>query len=299
MIVNHMLEKAYRKIFKTTERQRPPHVTEGLTVINNAFATVPRVERRDLLCTAEEIFSQREGTEKAHLVKALFESSDGQVFTSSIEKVGLKPQQLPGLIEDMAPFVSTMLDFPERYRFQLGIIFSQTTVDQFPEYIQNKITPQGPSLKWSVTPSHGQWWLCSTGEIRLTDSISDTAVIAITDGEADCLLVKFCGRLSAVCLRNTKTETGTMFIQGNWYSPTDQGTKDMLRSSFGAQKGRVAMQTGNWTLMRQLSSVYKVTDAQQVAQHTPDIYPNSMISVGSHSVNRAEYQRLREEFYYL
>lgn len=276
------------------------HAVNELALIRSAFEGIPEDELTELLDKVEGSLSDSTGQERAGLIRALFSSSSSTAFTSNVENTGLKLDQLPDLIlnDGMFVLISAMLEHPDKYKMQLGIILSQLNYDQMPDELKAKLKPHMLGLDFSIKTSHGAWFLCDKAEPRLKQSIQEGAVMAIGDKDNPYLLVKFIGKLSALCLQDVIMQDGKVFVKGNWYSPTDNETRDSLKVAFDAGQGRVNLQKGSWALMRSIrprdgkTAEELVNEALQVAIDIPDVYPCKKIIIdGTPIVERGDYRR--------
>jgi hypothetical protein len=136
------------------------------------------------------------------------------------------PQDLNN--EVVFDLLSLMLEKPENYRFHLAVILSQISLQGMPKELKSRLehalglsddglSPNHPRFK--IKLNYEGWWLCGKAEPRLKDSIKRRAVMLVNDGE---LLVKFTGRLTALCLKTFTTNDGCAFLAGVWYSPIDE-----------------------------------------------------------------------------
>jgi len=142
--------------------------------------------------------------------------------------------------------VDVMLDNPEQYRLQLGIIFSQLSLHNIPRHLRNKMGALASDWEFSLKPENDQWNLCPDAEPRLKTAMEDDATVLVNGN----ILVKFEGKLTGLALRSFTTKEGKVFHEGNWYSPTDENLRETLRGEFDKGQAKVTVNTGTWTLMR-------------------------------------------------
>ena len=66
-------------------------------------------------------------------------------------------------------------------------------------------------------------------------------------------LIKFNGRLSALCIKNFSSSGRGIFYEGNWYSPTDIALRGGLKAFDDGDYSRIDLLSGNWAIMRGLN----------------------------------------------
>lgn len=101
--------------------------------------------------------------------------------------------------------------------------------------------------------------LCSLSESRLFHAIKEGKVMVINNA----LLLKFHGRMSALCVQDFVAPDGSEFKAGRWYSPFGDDFRDNLKHLY--KKGHVRRQLENfkdWADVRPLM--------------TTDVWDNSM-----------------------
>lgn len=207
------------------------------------------------------------------------------MFSKGIDKARIKADQVPKLLlnERIYAQVSAMLENPNEHRLPLGIILSQISLDQIPEGYRKQLKPHMSGLKLKLETSYAPWQLCPDAENRLNTAIDDEAVMALGDKDNPYLLLKFYGKLSALCFEDFATADGKVFLRGNWYSPTDDDTKKELRNDFDKRRGVVTLSEGDWALMRPYNAIAGddlekcLNKARQTALHIPEEYPDKEI----------------------
>jgi hypothetical protein len=230
-------------------------VSDGLAIVRSGFHDIPQPALATLLRSVEGSFVGSRGQARTSLVDVLMNTGESKYFAGNLEAEGLQAGQISDLMADngMSAMVSAMLDRPESYRMQLGIIGSLVTLDQMQEDVVEKLNPHHSGLDISLEPSHDTWDLCGSTETRLIHAIADGGVMAVGEEDNPYLLLKFKGKLTALCVQNVATEEGKVFVQGNWYSPTGD-TRGDLTHAFDAGLGNVTPQ-GSWALMRPVEEV--------------------------------------------
>ncbi|MCB9800964.1 MAG: hypothetical protein H6773_02175 [Pseudomonadales bacterium] len=152
--------------------------------------------------------------------------------------------QHPELFQDIKPLLKGM---------SLGVIstfFSENrqTSDQ-----------QGENDSDVVDYKYENWFLCEESESRLETSISERACVLV-NGK---LLVKFVGRISALCLESFSVG-GSTFVAGHWYCPVSDWTVDSLKQSFAVGEFRFKGSVGRWAYMRPMYNYRKDPDSQEL-----------------------------------
>ena len=126
--------------------------------------------------------------------------------------------------------INIMFHKPEHFRFQLGALLSIVEFSRLPAETKIKLKPTISSLELKIKPGHRGWWLCSEAEPRLAESMSHEAVVLVNGA----LLMKFVGKFSGLCVKNYITKDGFSFVEGNWYAPTDDTSRKVIRSAYNA-----------------------------------------------------------------
>jgi hypothetical protein len=185
-----------------------------------------------------------------------------------------------------------MADNPAEYRFQLGALLTQIPVNQLPSSIGEKLKPVITDAELKLKSEHGTWWLCGQAEPRLRLALADGAVMLVNGR----LLLKFNDKLSALCLESFSASNGAVFLEGNWYSPTDNTTRVQLRSRFDQGHAKTQLATGEWAIMRPLdkegnrSPEQILEGVRQAAQRLPNRLPDQIAGL-----DRRRYREARKE----
>ncbi len=226
-------------------------------------------------------------------------------FRTHIQFAGLSPEDVPRILTDgsLLSELVDMMSSPDQHRLQLGVVFSQVGIRDFPQALFDLLHPVYTSEDATINTSNASWELCPASEPLFTKSVRDKAVMAIGSQEPH-LLLKFNGVMTGLCLTDVVTPSGTMFVQGNWYSPTDVDNREQLKDAFDSGLGKFPL-AGAWTLMR----AYKSTNGtsfdtvmkrvREVAHKIPSRYKPSYISQRGYNVSRKTYRRMNEEELYM
>ncbi len=274
---------------------------ERFRYIQRVLAKLPEDQRqiiRDRL--DQELETSPDTAQRLNILGALFEASQSQYLIRVLARVGATLEQIPQIFSDavVGEIISIMAENPGEYRFQLGALLTQIPIDNLPETIRKKLKPTTTEVELKLRSEHGTWWLCGAAEPRLRDAIRDKAIMLVNDR----LLVKFNGKLSAVCIESFTTPNGAVFLEGNWYSPTDNQTRDQLRSQFDQGHAQVQLVTGEWAIMRPLdnergnngevvkTSEQVLEEIRGVASRIPDRLPDRMAGL-----ERRSYREVRRE----
>lgn len=240
----------HRMIDRGTAREVATGI-ERFRFISRVLAKLPDGRRQVVRDQLNQAFVNSPDTaRRAGILGALFEATESQQLTRQLNRVGATIEDIPEIFADDAivEIISVMADNPAEYRFQLGALLTQISVNQLPNSIGEKLKPIITDAELKLKSENGTWWLCGMAEPRLKDAVKDGALMLVNDR----LLLKFNGKLSALCLESFTTSGGTVFLEGNWYSPTDNTTRLQLRSQFDQGHARVRLTTGEWTIMRPL-----------------------------------------------
>jgi len=266
---------------------------ERFRFINRVLAKLPDDRRQVVQDQLNQAFANSPDTaRRAGILGALFEVTESQQLVRQLNRVGATIENIPEIFADDAivEIISVMADNPAEYRFQLGALLTQISVNQLPNSIGEKLKPIITDAELKLKSENGTWWLCGMAEPRLKDAVKDGALMLVNDR----LLLKFNGKLSALCLQSFTASGGTVFLEGNWYSPTDNTTRIQLRSQFDQGHSRVRLTTGEWTIMRPLDKDGNRTpeqileDARQTAQQLPDRLPDRIAGLDRQAYRNAK-----------
>lgn len=98
--------------------------------------------------------------------------------------------------------------------------------------------------------------LCQSAEQRFVKSILTGAVRVGVDPKtySPKLVIKYVGKLVALCVDDFSLPNGQRAIQDHWYMPVDSKTTAMLEEEFKAnERSRFELSHGSWALMRPLN----------------------------------------------
>ena len=140
----------------------------------------------------------------------------------------------------------------DKYRFQLGVLLSMLDFNDLPVSLKKKIDPEWVESNQTLKLRKNHWSLCDSAEERMVDAMYTKAILLINGN----MLLKLKGKLSALCLRTFTTRKGFTFVEGNWYSPVDEGTRDELKSAYfyGRDTTKI-LDSSEWVLMRTITGI--------------------------------------------
>lgn len=266
------------------------------------FEDLPDHERSALLQNVRAGLHGDKGKERAKLINILFKTPNSSQFSQDIDS--MQVDRIPDLLVNDGIFslTSVMLQQRDRFNLQLGIIFSQISLDKVPDEYRKQLKPHKTELELNLETSYESWHLCSTAEEKLDRAIDEQAVMALGEKDDPLFLLKFNGKLSGLCIKDVVTKDGQVFIAGNWYSPTGVDTREGFRKAFDKGRGRVSLE-GDWALMRPYKSIVgdalevSVDIARRLALNIPEEYedPDKQIKSDDASWERSVYRRAYEE----
>ncbi|XKT74338.1 MAG: hypothetical protein ACJKTH_03210 [Patescibacteria group bacterium UBA2163] len=119
------------------------------------------------------------------------------------------------------------------------------------------LRPQFPMTEARVIPeSDHEYTLCSSAESRLFTSMREGFTIIVDD----CLVLKFEGRMAALCTHDFVAADGSEFKAGYWYAPYKQTRLD-FKDAYESGVTRVNdMSYGEWVCIRECRDAYDVND---------------------------------------
>ncbi len=123
-----------------------------------------------------------------------------------------------------------------------------------PEAVVQKRKPvMSSDIEIKIMPGHQGWGLCEHAESYFYNAIDKwdgkNAAVVLVNGV---LLVKFLGKMTALCLQTTTTRNGQTFLEGNFYSPVDEDLRKTLKEAFDSGEAKIALSRGEWAFMRPL-----------------------------------------------
>ncbi len=284
--------------------ERMREAVDGVAVLRQVLSALPPEDADSIISRVGENFETPEGKRQAAFLQALFNMGDSNELARRLKNQQINLGELPDLLfgPGINSILTVMLEHPEKYRMHLGVILSQVDIRRVPDELREKLAPLFTDLELDVKPEQGSWYLCSNAEPRLQTTMEDNSGLAVTIQDRPVFLVKFVGKLSALCLVDFATLDGRVFVKGDWYSPTDDDTRDALRTAFIDGKGRLDLQKGGWALMRPIKALGRkkedeqIEDAIKYAGSLPDRFPTGdIIRSNGTTQSREEYLRTHKE----
>ena len=265
--------------------------------IGESFRYLSLNSRESLLKSVNHEFGTLAPQETA-LIGAMFSAKEANEFAERVTLSRMEPEGMRDLMTGPALelLINSMLDQPNRHRMALGLVLSTVGIDHFASHPR----PQ-TETNATLQPSHETWYLCDTAERLLERSVEDDAVMALTsEGQDPNFLLKFNGKLTALCLSDTVTADGKVFLRGNWYSPIDKRTRDTFKKDFDNGIGKRDMGNGKWAFMKaydsdpsQIEGV--LNGAQEVAHNIPYTRSNMLTTDEGQTLKRIDYRTGYEE----
>lgn len=192
------------------------------------------------------------GKERVKFLNILFDTKETQIIVPRLELLEISAKKLLEILDNERVFelISLMLERPVLFRFQIGVLLSFFRRNELPEILLKEINPKKIDENLTVEMGYRGWYLCNEAESRMRISIKDKAVILLNKH----LLVKFNGRLSALCIRSFSSVGRGIFYEGNWYSSTDNDSREIIKNAFDdGKRTHIDLLSGNWAIMRSLN----------------------------------------------
>jgi hypothetical protein len=233
-----------------------------------------------------------------NLLETIFEIHESSGLRGALEIRGIGQfsliDNLNYLLNDESIYVllDTLLDNPDSYRFQIGLILSQVNLTNLPDKVKAKIKPTLTDTEMQLLPEHGRWWLCGAAEPRLVQSLQDNAILLINNK----ILMKYNGKFSGICLETFANKEGYTFIEGCWYAPTDDISRTAMRTAFDQGDATLNFNEGVWVILRPLSNTRNISAgelleyAKKQAYNLPPTLPQII-----NGKSRAEYRNENRE----
>lgn len=177
--------------------------------------------------------------------------------------------------------IDVLLDNPEQYKFQLGVIFSQIPLSNIPEHIRRRLFPLTSDMELSVLLRHNAWEMCRQGEENLEKALTDGAIMLLND----VFVVKFVGKVSGIALRDETFSNGITVKKGLWYSPTNQ---EEVKRMFDVGNQFSTNVSGDWLLLRPIGDIGETESGSFVVRvPAEEILKKAQKAVTSHLVSNS------------
>jgi len=156
------------------------------------------------------------------------------------------------------------------FGLQLATLLSLNKYSELPEDIQDIIKPKFKNQETKILPKHLEWYLCDDAEARLFESMASNAVVLVNES----LLVKFSGKLSALCTKTFTNNEGYTFLEGNWYSPIDIESRQVIKDAYTKGIAKIDVDNSNWAIMRYVTNINNLS--ANTVLYTTKKYTESM-----------------------
>lgn len=128
------------------------------------------------------------------------------------------------------------------------------------------------TVDWSAALhcQHADWYLCSSSEYKLVDSLSDGGFLILTDeNDRPAMVVKFNGKEAALVLQNFLTPDGQVVLAGTWICPVSVNCREKLCATFDASIQSAALKdfSGEWAIMRNVRLDNLVKAGSSISLH--------------------------------
>ena len=157
----------------------------------------------------------------------------------------------------------------EGYEYEMGVLLSLMDFSDLPQDIAARLSAEWVDAGFKLKIKNGLWSLCNDAETRLVDAMYSGAVVVVNDK----LLVKFKGKFTALCLKSFTSREGFTFVEGNWYSPVDEETRQYLKNAYSRGCDTINIDSlSEWVLIRTVEKVGDrsakelLTEAKRVAR---------------------------------
>jgi hypothetical protein len=144
-------------------------------------------QQQQFLRTMNDRLQEQNAEPFMNLLETIFEIHESSGLRGALEIRGIGQfsliDNLNYLLNDESIYVllDTLLDNPDSYRFQIGLILSQVNLTNLPDKVKAKIKPTLTDTEMQLLPEHGRWWLCGAAEPRLVQSLQDNAILLINN----------------------------------------------------------------------------------------------------------------------
>ncbi|MEO8581928.1 MAG: hypothetical protein ABI425_05145 [Patescibacteria group bacterium] len=207
-----------------------------------------------------DIDKQNESRQKVMVLKGILLAADAR--GTDVNLGGFEGETREFLAADVnqevwLDFLKILLRHKENFQYQIAVFASLMKDPQ----VAQELFPEATLLKseYQIVLSHKHWDLCDKSERRLDLSLTHGAVLNV-DGF---LLIKFFGRFTALCLKDSISSNGNVFIKGCFYTPVDSNIREDIKNRFYTNSSRDIKLNNpeQWLLMRPLELSDQSTDS--------------------------------------
>ncbi len=160
------------------------------------------------------------------------------------EAIERNPQAIEGLLRNPTG----------ENRYRLGLAAGVLPLDPRIQQVFAPSIQDGVNLE--VKTYHNDWILCQDAEDYMDKALKMNALVLVNGS----ILMKTVGKFTGLCVRSFSTAKST-FLEGNWYSPTDEESREAIKKGFDMGQGHVDLAEGSWVLLR---SIYGDKKGQEV-----------------------------------
>ena len=193
--------------------------------------------------------------------------------------------------------VSILADYPERYGYQLGLLFSILPRKHIPKETLEKLHPIYSEKEVPILTVYDTWSLCTESEKYLLKDLKQGSFVVIGGG----LVWKATQKKTAYCFQTVVTDEG-IFVAGNWYSPVSPKLKSAIEAAYDRGVPEIDFPDGNWVIQRPLRQYLEndanisllITYLREIMRNLPHKLP-SYIDVNNELHSRAQYRKLKHE----
>lgn len=243
-----------------------------------------------------DIDREVENKRQLMIIKGIFLASDARSLADQLGRYEAETKEFLNDTKNQELWINLLkllLNYRDNFAYQiavLGTLLKNINVvkELFPE--ANVLTSD-----YQISFEHKYWDLCGSSEVRLQNALDDTAVLVIDDF----LLLKFYGRLTALCLKDAITPSGQFFLKGCFYSPTDSKNREQLRQDFYQNSSTSVMlhNSSAWVVLRPVEADEKLNKNPQEFIQTVDEYVKKLPSVLPDLIHQQTRQEAAESKY--
>lgn len=158
----------------------------------------------------------------------------------------VQPDELRRIFDQLILFMLvTLCEDVKKHQTVLGVLVSKVDLRKVPKQILEKLAPVISEVEGSIELGRG-YTLCNASEPRMENAIKNGTTMLVNDG----LLVKFDGRITALCIKTFTTKQGYTFMAGCWYTLQGGENRGRLLSMFRGGARRVENFNGKWAYVR-------------------------------------------------
>jgi hypothetical protein len=235
---------------------------------------------------------------KSKLLNAIYSArknntGDDFKFLKELSNTEIEPPQMKTILTDPDIF-RTINDIlknePRGDTYEAAVILSQIAFKDLPADLQKKINPVMVDANFTIQPGHKSFFLCADAEPLLEKTLKETGAILINKT----LLMKFNGKMVALCLENTTATSGNegTFLKGMWYILTETTLRNgVVTESFDQGDPTVHLPESTWALIR--PELHSTKSKQELTQKAI-VYASSLTDILPSTINGRSRKAYRE-----